>query len=330
MTESPWIRDTPPSVTRRDLLTGSLGIAVALGAGLPLGRPKALVEPPESQWTICALTPDRRQIYRYDLSPKSWSLRGNGPFLELFGGGYGLAATVPAQPKAPLAEGDILLYRNRCIASHAWHPIGGAGATFAVTADTVFGLTPQRDAVFRYNGCPGPTPGSGTRSWIRVGGPAGMIYGGDWGLVATNPSTGDVFRYLNAPDKWEFIGGPGATFAVTGESVYGLSPDQNQVYRYDGHGNSWTKVGGWARRLYGGPWGLAATSPNGDIYRYLGQPEQWQRIGGPGSMFTVAADSIYGLSPDRDGVYRYSGSGDAWDYVGGPAYSIAACSRVFG
>ena len=72
----------------------------------------------------------------------------------------------------------------------------------------------------------------------QIGGPAGEIYGGGYGLVATNPSTGDLWRYLGTPQEWELIGSPGATFVVTGNTVVGLSPDRSAVWQYDGTGTS--------------------------------------------------------------------------------------------
>jgi hypothetical protein len=109
--------------------------------------------------TICALTPNRDAVFRYDGFGTSWTRIGLGPVIQLFGGEFGLVRTDPP-------NGDLLLWRPDSFhfVSNAWHPIGGPGASFAVTGDTVYGLTPDRGAVFRYDG-------SGT-SWTQVGGPA--------------------------------------------------------------------------------------------------------------------------------------------------------------
>ena len=61
--------------------------------------------------------------------------------------------------------------------------------------------------------------------------------------MATNPSTGDLWRYLGTPLEWELIGSPGANFVVTGNTVVGLSPDRSAVWQYDGTGTSWTQIG---------------------------------------------------------------------------------------
>ena len=92
----------------------------------------------------------------------------------------------------------------------------------------MFGLSPGGQGVYRYNG-------SGM-SWTQVGGPASAIYGGGYGLVATNPSNGNLWRYLGSPNNWEQIGGPGAAFTVTSDTVFGLSPGDQGVYRYNGSG----------------------------------------------------------------------------------------------
>jgi N-acetylneuraminic acid mutarotase len=184
---------------------------------------------------ICALTPTRNAVYRYDGSGTSWTRIG-GPAGQLYAGAWGLVATNPS-------TGDLYRYLGT---PDSWQRIGSAGASFAVATDTVYGLTPTRNAVYRYDG-------SGT-SWTRIGGPAGQLYAGDWGrgLVATNPSTGDLYTYLGSPDSWRHTGGAGASFAVATDTVYGLTPTGNAVYRYNGSGLSWTKVGDAAHSIVAG------------------------------------------------------------------------------
>ncbi|MER5278360.1 M64 family metallopeptidase [Streptomyces sp. NPDC002809] len=257
---------------------------------------------------ICALTPTRDAVYRYDGSGTSWTRIG-GPAGHLYAGTWGLVATNPD-------TGDLYRYLGT---PDNWQHIGSAGASFAVATDTVYGLTPTRDAVYRYDN-------SGT-SWTRIGGPAGHLYAGTWGLVATNPDTGDLYRYLGTPDNWQHIGSAGASFAVATDTVYGLTPTRDAVYRYDNSGTSWTKVHGPADRLYTGDWGrgLVATKPgSGDLYTYLGSPDSWRHTGSAGASFAVATDTVYGLTPSRNAVYRYNGSGLSWTKVGDAADSIVA------
>ncbi len=100
------------------------------------------------------------------------------------------------------------------------------------------------------------------------------------------------------------------------------------VFRYLGQGNSWEQVGGPASELYGGDFGLVATSPvNGNLFlfiRPLQGPHSRELIGGPGAQFAVAQDTVFGLTPDKQAVFRYDGVGTSWTKVGGPADSIIA------
>jgi hypothetical protein len=262
----------------------------------------------ESVAGICALTPNKNAISQYTGSGTSWRRIGEAAS-KLYGGGFGLLATNPT-------NGDLWRYLG---APNTWEKIGKSGAQFAVTNDAVYGLTPDKQAVVQYTG-------SGM-SWRRIGGPASKLYGGGFGLVATNPN-GDLYRYLGKPDKWERIGVAGDSFAVTSDAVYGLTPDKQAVVQYSGTGMSWTKIGGPASKLYGGDFGLVATRPpNGDLYRYLGAPDKWERIGGPGAQFAVGRDTVYGLTPDKTAVNRYTGSGTSWTQIGFRADSITAFEK---
>ncbi|MHC0430988.1 family 43 glycosylhydrolase [Streptomyces sp. O3] len=175
----------------------------------------------------------------------------------------------------------------------------------------VYGLSPDKSGVYQRT--------SGT-SWVRIGGAAGALIGGDGSLFATNPSSGDLYKYNGTPEDWSKVGGPGAQFVVADGRLYGLSPDKDAVYEWTGSGTAWTKVGGAADKLYGGGAGLYATNPaTGDLYRYLGTPDSWSKVGGPGAQFAVTEDHLYGLSPDKRAVYQWTGSGTAWTKVGGAA-----------
>jgi hypothetical protein len=44
----------------------------------------------------------------------------------------------------------------------------------------------------------------------------------------------------------------------------------------------------------------------------------------PGPTFAVTADTVFGLSPDRQAVWQYDGAGASWTQVGGPAAEIVA------
>ncbi|MER7182833.1 hypothetical protein ABT404_25735 [Streptomyces hyaluromycini] len=268
-----------------------------------------------TEFSVFALSPHRDSVWHYH--DEAW-IQVGGPAGQIYGGDWGLVATNPE-------NGNIFRYLG---SPNTWQHIGGPGASFAVTGDSVYGI--GGDGVYRYDGH--------DTSWTKVGGPAGRIYGGDWGLVATNPENGNIFRYLGSPNAWQHIGGPGASFAVTRDSVYGIGGDG--VYRYDGHDTSWTKVGGPAGQVYGGDWGLTATNPeNGNLFgfQYVSPednpditPGIWIPVGGPGAEFSVSFETIFGLSanPAGGGVYRWDGHDTSWTRIGGPADSIAAALWV--
>jgi hypothetical protein len=67
--------------------------------------------------------------------------------------------------------------------SHAWHPIGGPGASFAVTPDTVYGLTPDRGAVFRYLGT--------AMQWEQIGAPGARSRSPETPSTRRSPPTRD-------------------------------------------------------------------------------------------------------------------------------------------
>jgi hypothetical protein len=264
---------------------------------------------------ICALTPDRGAVYRYSGSGTSWWKIHSWGGIELYGGVWGLVIKQLPNGALGLYVGPGDLWRN--ITHFQWI---AADAECALTGNQIYASGSTLSGVYIWN--------KTGQSWTRVGRPAGRIYGGRFGLVATDPTTGHLFLHLGGVDNWRQIGFAGASFAVTSNTVFGLTPDKSAVYRYDGFGMSWTKVGGPTAALYAGDWGLVATAPNGNVFRYLGSPGNWQHIGGPGAQFAVSSIAVFGLTPDKSAVYRYDGAGTSWTYVGGPAYSIVAAGGV--
>ncbi|MFF5808634.1 hypothetical protein, partial [Streptomyces sp. NPDC012746] len=188
--------------------------------------------------------------------------------------------------------------------------IGGAGADFAVTGDHLYGLNPDRTAVYEWNG-------TGT-DWTKIGGPAQDLEAGGAGLFATSRD-GKLHKYDGRPDTWSEIGGAGADFAVTGDHLYGLNPDRTAVYEWNGQGTDWTKIGGPAQDLHAGGAGLFATSRDGKIHHYSGQPDRWAQAGEPGKAFTASSTHLYGLAPDGNSVHQWSGQGTAWTSLGAPS-----------
>ncbi|MEV5672834.1 NucA/NucB deoxyribonuclease domain-containing protein [Streptomyces sp. NPDC052503] len=193
-------------------------------------------------------------------------------------------------------------------ATNAWNPIGGAAGQFAVTGKHLYRLVP--DGIGEWHG----------DTWTKIGGPARNIYAGRAGLFATNPHTGDLYKYNGKPGKWTRIGGPGAQFAVGHDHVYGINPDRTAVYEWTEKGTDWTRIGGPAKTIYAGGAGLFATNPTtGNIHQYNNTPDAWTEIGGPGATFTVSDTQLYGLSPDLTTTYRWNGTWADWTRLGGAA-----------
>jgi Tectonin domain len=116
---------------------------------------------------ILGLTPNRGAVYLYDDAGTSWTQIG-GQASHIYGGGWGFVATNPA-------NGDVYRWTGSTVPPFGggtpdpmqWEQIGGPGAAFAIGDDTVYSLTPNRGAVYAYDG-------SG-QSWTQIGGAASAI-----------------------------------------------------------------------------------------------------------------------------------------------------------
>ncbi|MGO4748627.1 hypothetical protein AB4212_08350 [Streptomyces sp. 2MCAF27] len=228
-----------------------------------------------------------------------------GPAAEVYAGGAGLFAVNPGTR-------DIYKY-NGGTAQGNWSRVGGPGRTFAVTGDHLYGLSPDGGGIYEWT--------HHGDEWKRIGDAATNIYAGGAGLFATNPQSGDLFKYNGGtgPKSWSRVGGPGRTFAVSGDHLYGLSSDGSGVWEWTGHGDQWKRIGDAATNIYAGGAGLFATNPqSGDLFKYNGGsgPKGWSRVGGPGRTFVVSNTHVYGLSPDGSEVFRWTGQGDKWSYIG--------------
>jgi len=99
----------------------------------------------------------------------------------------------------------------------------------------LYGLSPNGAAVYKWSG-------SGS-TWTPWGGPAGWLYAGGTGLLATNPANGDVYLNNDFANQWHRIGGPGANFVISSASqIFGLTPSRNAINIWQG--DSWVTVGG--------------------------------------------------------------------------------------
>ncbi|KAK4191088.1 hypothetical protein QBC35DRAFT_460500 [Podospora australis] len=226
----------------------------------------------------------------------------NDPVATLYGGGFTLLATPPD-------NSDVKTWARR--PTNSWVKLGGPGATFAATAIFVYGISPNRDGVWKWNN-------DGT-DWRRIGGPAkDLIVGGYNSVFATNPDSGDIFHWISG-DKWEKVGGPGFEFAVDGQGgLYGISPNKGGVMKWQGSGMNWTKIGGAASRIFAGGAGVFVLNPdNTEIRRWTGAANTWEMIGGGGKEYAVTDDGLFGLNSAGQ-VWKWDG-GENWSNTAAPS-----------
>jgi hypothetical protein len=178
---------------------------------------------------VYGLRPNGSGVYRYTGQDTNWIQIG-GAANWIYGGVAGFFATAPN-------NGDI----NRYLGTPGkWTKAGGPGAHFAV-GDRLYGLTSNHDHINRWEG--------GT-TWLTVGqNPTAWIYAGVISLLATDPGTGNVYRFIDSDLAWSYMGGPGADFQIDSSGrVYSLTPDKGAVNMWQGD-SSWVNVGGAAAQI---------------------------------------------------------------------------------
>ncbi|MEV6734568.1 hypothetical protein [Streptomyces sp. NPDC051364] len=168
---------------------------------------------------LYTLTPDHSALWRR--SGSRWE-QISGPAGSVYAGRAGVFITRPG------TNTQISKYNDE---TRAWEPIVEANGSFAITGDHLYHLTP--DGIGQWDG----------DTWTGIGGPAKNIYAGGAGLFATNPDTGNIYKYDGRPDQWIEVGGPGATFAVSDTHLYGLTPDRSAVYEWTGKDTDWILAG---------------------------------------------------------------------------------------
>jgi Tectonin domain len=246
---------------------------------------------------------------------------------QIYAGGWGVAAT-------NAKTGNIYQYNGGIELEAQWTQIGGPGSMFAVGDNALYGLSPDGSGVWEYvnSSIPWGPLGSPT------GGPVARIYTGPGAnLFATDAASGNIYTYdtSQGPEfgPWFQVGGPGAEFAVGSSNgmLYGLTPNRAAVWVWENAGTNWALIGGAAGHIYAGAWGLVASDPNTqDLFQYGSGTEasaQWNWIGGPGFMFAVGDNTVYGITPSQGALFAYDGSGQNWSPIGG-ATTMIACQHV--
>ncbi|MED7924602.1 hypothetical protein SMD20_10185 [Nonomuraea sp. LP-02] len=190
---------------------------------------------------VFRLAADGGSVAAWDGEGTAWTTIG-GPAARLYGGDPGLFATEPG-------TGFIYRYTGR---PFAWKRIGSAGSSFALTGEDLYGLTPDRTLVNRWQ------PDDRTEPWpiwAYAAGEAAELWGGRAGLFSTDPSRSRL-RVLADADNgvadqtWRDIGPSGAEVAVGRRAVYVLNGNRSRILRWSG--GAWQDIGGPAQTLAAG------------------------------------------------------------------------------
>ncbi|WP_143532018.1 hypothetical protein [Saccharothrix sp. ALI-22-I] len=175
---------------------------------------------------LYGLSPNRSSVWEWQ-SGETWK-QVWGPAHWIYGSTVGLFATAPG-------NGDIFRFNNT-----SWSKVGGPGKTFVANNSGLYGLRPDGSSVWHW---------TGGESWEYIGGAAGWLAGGAGALLATNPNSGDIFRWSGTGTDWYKIGGPGADFRVAANNrIFGLTPNKSGVWMHSS-GETWVNVGGPAAAI---------------------------------------------------------------------------------
>jgi hypothetical protein len=243
---------------------------------------------------LATLSDDGR-VHRYENG--RWALIGEAK--KIYGGGFTLLGT-------SRTNDDVLTWTPR----NGWQKLGGPGSKFVVTSISVYGLSPNRDAVYKWNN-------DGT-AWTKIGDSSLDLIGGGYNsLYGISPDGGNIWRWT--PGNWGKIGGPGAEFAVDGQGqVYRLAISRNAVERWTGSGQTWTKIGSIpAAHIYAGGFGVFLQSADGTkLFQYSGVGEKWDQVGFSGEDFVATDDALYGLNKAGE-IWKYR-TLNSWDNINAP------------
>ncbi|MEV4548844.1 hypothetical protein [Nonomuraea wenchangensis] len=190
---------------------------------------------------VFRLAADGGSVAVWDGEGTSWTTIG-GPATRLYGGDPGLFATEPGTDFIYRYTGDPF----------TWQRIGTAGASFALTGDDLYGLTPDRTRVNHWQPDDRTEPWP---TWAYAAGEAAELWGGRAGLFSTDPSRSRLRVLADAGNgvadqTWRDIGPAGAEVAVGRQAVYVLSGNRSRILRWSG--GAWQDIGGPAQTLAAG------------------------------------------------------------------------------
>ena len=163
------------------------------------------------------------------------------------------------------AGGDTLVYRYpegwiyRRVADGPWLYFGMTAANTMDMDD--LGTLYQRFPTTLYR------LRAGSSSYEVIGGSSGLVIAGGDQVFATDPNTGDIYRYTGS--AWNWTGSASSWLEVDNfGTLHALSANQQAIYRNKG-GASWEWIGGSGQRLEASSRFYAKSLGSNDIYRRM-------------------------------------------------------------
>jgi hypothetical protein len=250
--------------------------AVSHGWTRASGPAKSFVSSGEG---LYKLSSDGGATSRY-ITPDNWEFIPGGSALNLIGGGNKLYCT--KGPNRDLYEFTGSSFK--LIKDGRAKVFAAGGCAYTENPPEWYGFICRIDdsGVWKYRGLSDSTP-----VWEKIGGPAKLLYVGVQSVFATDPVTGNIFRWRTGTD-WEQVGYSGKMWAIDitsnigitrefEETLYGLIPSGNDIYRWNGNPDpdDWTKVNTNAlnnakplRGIHAGGGHLYAVGKAGKLWEY--------------------------------------------------------------
>lgn len=160
-----------------------------------------------------ASTPDRTSVWKYSGSGDAWS-EVKGSFNDLIEGGNHIFGVD--------SNGNIHVHKDG-----NWNQIGSPGAQFVGSGDSLFALTPTKDAVFHWK----------DGNWTKIGGSSyKQLIAGEGKLFAITQNEEDIHEW-KGDENWVRIGGPGRSFVVHNGGVWALGPNGICSFMFENSSN---------------------------------------------------------------------------------------------
>ncbi|MFE1444139.1 phospholipase A2 [Streptomyces sp. NPDC058739] len=178
---------------------------------------------------LYGISPDGGGVWEYTGKGDVWKQIG-GPAKDLYTGPawknvFGIPERSVVYATNPVT-GELAEYNSK---KRRWTKAGDAGATFAVTDENLYGLTPDGSAVVERD------PDNG--QWKPVGERAEHIFSSNTLYMVARDSR-DLYKYNGKPGQWHRLSGPATAFATSGDYLYRLAADRRSVQKYNGNGTT--------------------------------------------------------------------------------------------